>query len=318
MRKASFEKAMEYVVQVKEDEGKSNNSIKGYRTHMKAFGEYLHSQGIYNLDDVSSSHVRQFMKQERERGLKQVSLNNRIRYIRASFNILIRDGLYIDKNGEDRENPARVVKLEKEDPSSIFPIPDHLLQPVLKQPDQKTFLGKRNYVIMLLILDTGIRPSEVLEGRTDDWTDNYYTVRADVSKTKETRILPLSRETTRELYRYERIRGDWGGDRLFPNQDGERLNTDGFRSALRKICKRAGLSKTDAELVHPYAFRHTFAYNYLMAGGDVFKLQEILGHTDLAMTRRYVKLVGKDLLSAHKEVKPLSKYVKSPKPRRRI
>jgi integrase/recombinase XerD len=312
--KMSFEKAIRTIEDIKREENVSTFSIKGYRAHMRAFQRYLAEQeGIYTVNDVLPRHMRSFIAYERKRNLKQVSLNNHIRYIRASFNILIDENIL----PETFTNPAKVTKLGKEEASSYFPIPEPLVKRILAVPNQKTFLGMRNYLIMIMILDTGIRPSELLEGEARDWTDNYYTVRAEVAKTGEARILPLSRETVRQLYQYERIRRGWGGERLFPNTEGQRFNTDGFRRALRKMNKQAGFTPLESERVHPYAFRHTFAYNYLENGGNIFKLQELLGHTDIAMTKRYAKLVGNELLEAHKQIQPLKKYTKDTTRRRR-
>lgn len=308
----TLEQAIEYILEVKIEHGVSNLSLKGYRDHWKAFRLFLEREDTLYVRDVNGSHMRRFIDSERQRDLAQTSLNNHIRYIRASFNILIEEGLYLE------ENPAHSVKLGKESKTSIFPIPPEILTRILDQPNHSKFLEKRNYVIMLMILDNGIRPSELLQGVMSDWAENYYTVREEVSKTGETRILPLSMETRKHLHQYIRLKGDWGNDLLFPSQSGESFNTDGFRRSLRKICKRAGLSAEESQGVHPYAFRHTFAYNYLEAGGNLFKLQDILGHTDLAMTRRYVKLLGTDLLNAHKTVRPLQKYLKTSKRRRRI
>ena len=100
---------------------------------------------------------------------------------------------------------------------------------------------------------------------------------------------------------------------MFPSQEGGKLNTNGFRLALKKLAEQGGLNK---DLIHPYALRHTFAINFLKAGGDVFKLQRILGHKTLEMTKRYVQWTSEDLQEDYDRMSPAEKFIKSKKRRR--
>ena len=77
----------------------------------------------------------------------------------------------------------------------------------------------------------------------------------------------------------------------------------GIRAAVERLCKRAEI--TDAR-PGPHTFRHTAAINYLRNGGDVFTLQIMLGHSSLAMTRRYVStLNAEDMFRVHEKASPV-------------
>lgn len=309
LKRISLKEAKKYVVWVKKSEKKSNWTIRDYDERLEEFIRYLEEDGVGFVEEVTPRHIRHFIQELDERGLSEVTINGRLRYIRAFFNLLENDELV----EESFKNPMKGIKLRKELAESNKAIPDDILDKLLKLPDQKTFLGKRNYVCMLLILGTGIRPSEMFALNVDDWQDSHIIVRAEVAKGRKRRILPLSSGVVKELYKYMKIRGNWGGALLFPSQEGGKLNTNGFRLALKKLAEQGGLNK---DLIHPYALRHTFAINFLKAGGDVFKLQRILGHKTLEMTKRYVQWTSEDLQEDYDRMSPAEKFIKSKKRRR--
>ena len=73
--------------------------------------------------------------------------------------------------------------------------------------------------------------------------------------------------------------------------------------AVKNLCNKLGFGPPARTL---HAFRHTFAVNYLRRGGSVFHLQKVLGHSDLAMTRKYVNLLTEDLQQVHRRVSLLA------------
>ena len=61
------------------------------------------------------------------------------------------------------------------------------------------------------------------------------------------------------------------------------------------------------ERLHAHLLRHTFTVNYLVNGGDVFSLQQILGHTTLDMVRRYINLTSTHVIAQHKQFSPVDR-----------
>lgn len=81
------------------------------------------------------------------------------------------------------------------------------------------------------------------------------------------------------------------------------MTRDGIQTAIKRLCHQAEI--TDAR-PSPHTFRHTAAINYLRNGGDVFTLQNMLGHASLEMTRRYVSALGADdMIEVHKRASPV-------------
>lgn len=91
-----------------------------------------------------------------------------------------------------------------------------------------------------------------------------------------------------------------GEDRVFLTLDGQPLSPGAVRLVLNRLGEASGVTR-----VHPHLLRHTFALNYLVNGGDVFSLQQILGHTTLEMVRRYVSMTSAHIVTQHQRYSPV-------------
>ena len=157
--------------------------------------------------------------------------------------------------------------------------------------DKGTFYGYRNFLILSLLLGTGIRKTELLQlSLTDiDFDARVLLVRG---KGDKQRFVPLSKMMVRLLRNYLMKRKAYLADvnqdsnALFVNRLGRRLGKSGLEEIFAKMKK--GL-KIDKRRLSPHTFRHTFARAFLSNGGNLFSLQDILGHEDIATTRIYVE-----------------------------
>lgn len=146
----------------------------------------------------------------------------------------------------------------------------------------------RDTAIVLLLLDTGIRASELLGLRKEDLflalSQPYIVVQG---KRKKVRSVPIGKDTIVKLNRYLKYRSE--GDLVFVSRSGDPLTVDGLNQVIGRLCKKAGI-KNKREKVH--AFRHTFAVNYLLNGGELYTLSLILGHEDTRVTiKHYLRMV---------------------------
>ena len=162
----------------------------------------------------------------------------------------------------------------------------------------------RNRTIILLLLDTGVRASELcgLAIKDADLTNKRILV---LGKGNKERALPISPRTAKTLWRYlttER-KDEPVNAPLFLGSEGDPLN----RNALLKLLIRLG-AKAGVRDCHPHRFRHTFAVNFLRNGGNVFELQMALGHTTLQMVQTYLVLAQADLDAAHRKASPVENW----------
>jgi integrase/recombinase XerD len=176
------------------------------------------------------------------------------------------------------------------------------LNKLFRQPDLKTFTGVRDYTIMLLFLETGIRANEAVGLTLADirWEDNLICVRN--AKSYRERLVPMQSTMKTQLKKYIAIRGYAETDALFINVDNAPLSKRGIQQRITIYGRQAGIKGVRCSC---HTFRHTFAKLSVQHGANIFELQAILGHTSMEIVKTYVNLFGTDVRDSHKKFSPL-------------
>jgi site-specific recombinase XerD len=176
-------------------------------------------------------------------------------------------------------------------------------RPGKRECSHKLPLADRNKAIIYLLLDTGIRASELGNLRIHhvDVRNRRVTV---MGKGSKQRTNPFSARTGQILWRYLALRNkDSAADYLFVTNEGRNLVRTRILNILRVIGDRAGVQG-----VNVHRFRHTFAINYLRNGGDPYSLQIMLGHSTMDMVKRYLSIAQADLDKSHKLASPVDNW----------
>jgi integrase/recombinase XerD len=176
----------------------------------------------------------------------------------------------------------------------------------------KKVAGRRNYFLLLVLLDTGLRAGEISRLNINDYNQTTGEIRVrpfGTGKKTKPRTVYLGKTAKRAAWRYlaERKIEDTlhPDDPLFVTSDGRKRMT---RNAIRLICNRIG-EQAGVEKVHPHRFRHTFAIEFLRNGGNMYILSEkLLGHSDLTITKRYLHLVDDDAFNEHHKASPADRW----------
>jgi integrase/recombinase XerD len=162
--------------------------------------------------------------------------------------------------------------------------------------------GDRDKALILILLDTGMRVGELCRLRVGDINlDNgevYIRPHRDGRKSRA-RTVYIGDRTKQAIWKYT-ARVQAGKDLTKPFVE---LKGSSILWLIKRIGKNAKVPNA-----HPHKFRHTFAISYLRNGGDVFTLQRLLGHADLAMTRKYVDLAQTDIANAHRQASPVDNW----------
>ncbi len=164
----------------------------------------------------------------------------------------------------------------------------------------------RNRAIVLLMLDTGLRASEVcnLQILHADLRGKNKSVRVHAGKGNKDRQIPISPRTGAALWKYLASRRDSRVDEpLFATKTGRRMDRNDLGNMLEAAARRAGVPG-----VNPHRIRHTFAINYLRNGGDIYTLQVILGHSTLDMVKTYLMIAQADTEAAHRRASPVDHW----------
>jgi site-specific recombinase XerD len=215
------------------------------------------------------------------------------------------------------ENVVRAITPPKPEIRKIIPFTENEMKLMLgaleksrpytrpgkKLSDHSLPSGDRSRAILLLLLDTGLRASELCEA-TIQQVDNRNHRILVLGKGAKERLVQFSSRTGQAMWRYLTSRPDAGPtDPLFATQDGHPMDRDNLRHVIERIGERAKIDD-----VHPHRFRHTFAIQFLRNGGDPFTLQMLLGHSTMDMVKRYLALAQTDLEAAHRKASPVDHW----------
>jgi len=203
------------------------------------------------------------------------------------------------------ENIFTRIRIPKPDSKVIETFTEAQITALLTAPATGTYQGYRDYVIMLVFLDTGIRLAELRGLRVTDVDFDNRLIKV-LGKGNRERQVPFGTQVQREFWKWLRHHRPKPAtpkiDKVFLTGSGRPLTEDNVQTRIRKYGENAGIQGVRCS---PHTFRHTFAVRFLRDGGDLFSLQRILGHRSLDMVRRYANLSLEDIQRAHQAHSPV-------------
>ncbi|WP_257958693.1 tyrosine-type recombinase/integrase [Bacillus sp. V3-13] len=232
-----------------------------------------------------------------DKGYSPHTVNVRVRALHAFLKYCYEEGYIL----EPLHNKVKTVKAPIDNVDALTP---QEVKALLSVIDEDWFTQYRDKVIIITLLDTMTRVGELFAVKRDNVDLNGGTIYLEGTtvKTRQGRTVPISYRTCKLLAEYMQETADFNSEYLFVTYDGRKLNEATFRHSLRDYGKKAGLKGN----IHPHKLRHTGALLYVMAGGDPFSLQKILGHNDISMTRRYIQMANANVKDKHERFSPLN------------
>lgn len=267
-------------------------TVRHYICNLQERGKYT----FYAVENCAISYDPT-RRRDFSQTVSTTTINNYIRNLKAFFT------WYADCTMSP--NPMEKIRQLHNDRKSQEFLEDHEVDKLLKIFDRSYYPEHRDFMMIMLILDTGMRIGECLQVTTDDldMDDRTICLPAENTKGRRTRYVFFSVKTGKCLQRWLRYKDRYTNSKfLFPAKSGQPLAVHSFESGFKRYLGRAGIEKAYS----PHALRNNFAKRCLMNGMDIYTLSRILGHSSVSVTEHaYLDLTDRDLRHRYQNFSPI-------------
>ena len=273
----------------------TENVIRRYIDDLQARGKYT-----FYVNDLSKKKNYPDRRRDYRKPVSVTTINNYIRNIRVFFNWMEREYII-------RKNPMKRIRQLKYNRQAKVFLSDEDLKKLLSKFDKSYFTEHRDYVMIMLMLDSGMRLGECSTLLVTDLelARKRINLRAEETKGRKDRTVYFSPKTESVLRRWLQFKDRYvESDFLFPvKEHGGSIGVGNFENNFKKYIKRSDLN----EEYTPHCLRNNFAKRCLMNGMDVFTLSKILGHSSVEVTEKaYLDLNDDDISKQYQRSSPLS------------
>lgn len=269
-------------------------TIKHYRQSYQQF--YKHIAPDMPLQDFNESVYEGYVRYLLAKLDNDVSINSYLRDLMTTLRYLMAEGYVLPFQ-------MKSIKVDKQ---AVDTYTDAELATLLKKPDIRAchYVEYQCWVMTNLLFSTGIRQRSLMNLTVRDVDLDNSTLHVRVTKSRKPLLIPLNAAMCGILREYlARLKPASDDEMLFTNVFGQPLARSTCYGMLYAYNKRRGVQTTG---IHRY--RHTFAKQWILSGGNVVALSRLLGHSNLSITQNYVNLLVSDLAQQVKEVNLLEKF----------
>ncbi|GHF63984.1 integrase/recombinase XerD [Deinococcus metalli] len=276
---------------------RAKTTLHFYGTTQRALQRFAAATGSLptSPDLIRVSHLRDFIVWLEGQGLAPGGIHAHVRSLKSLFGWAHREELLTVNPSARLERPS----LPRRRMATMTADAVSRLLKASKRSDQPL----RDAAVVLTFFDTGVRLEELISLRKDDVKPEKGVLRV-IGKGDRERSAPIGTRALSAINTYmlrERHPRHAGIHELFLNRRGQPMTRSCISILLKRLSAQEGFERAETT---PHTFRRGFAVEFLRNGGDVFTLQQILGHSSLEMTRRYVNFLDEDLKAAHLRFSP--------------
>ncbi|WP_297422161.1 tyrosine-type recombinase/integrase [Clostridium sp.] len=303
----------------------SVKTIKSYNQTLVLFMRYLEEEKrITDINKVNRDIVQEYITFTKDRGkysfvantdgmvkanidkrndigeeISPSTLNNYLRNIKVFFN-------WLDENQIIKQNTVSKCNFIKSERKAKDQLNDSEFNKLISVIDITKFHEYRDFVVIQIIFDTGMRLNETLNLTVNDvdFTRRTILIPSEINKGRKDRVVFYSQTMSKLLHRWIRFKDSiQSTDLLFPTQRTNGiLSVSNFERNFRIYLKRAKLNKS----ITPHGLRNNFARRFLLASNDIHTLSKILGHSSVLVTEKaYLDLMDEDFRKKYQRFSPL-------------
>ncbi|MDG2369512.1 MAG: tyrosine-type recombinase/integrase [Flavobacteriales bacterium] len=284
----------QFIHYLKVEKRYSENTLTAYSKDLQQFSLFLLKQFDFMFKDVKHLHIRSFMVELMNDKISNRSVCRKLSALKSLYKFLI-------KKGEVEFSPLaniQLPKIQKKLPS--FVKEKEILELNDRSIYSEDFFGLRDYVLVRLFYQTGMRLSELTGLKDADVSNDVIKV---VGKRNKERMVPISSNLSTILKDYKVLK-----NKQFPNSSIAFIVSDKGDKVYEKFVYRKVnyyIGKVSSlEKKSPHVLRHTFATHMLNNGADLNAIKEILGHENLSATQVYTHNSFEKLKNIHQQAHP--------------
>jgi site-specific recombinase XerD len=269
-------------------------TIKGRKSHLKAFSKYLIAQGLYDIAKLHIHTIWKFQADLSHSALRPSSVETRLYAVKDFLK-------HLSHQGHVSSGLCSLIHIQ----ATKHTLPKDILSQqemadLLDAPDVSCEKGVRDKAIMELMYSTGARRSEVINLNVEDVNTAKGLVKLKGKGNKEGFGI-LGNSACMWLRAYIRLARpvlikDPADRALFVgNLSGTRIHKDSLYDLVKGYGKKAGIKRK----VYPHILRHSMASHFILGGGASVDCQELLRHEELDTTQKYISITQIQLRSDH-------------------
>jgi len=288
----SLADGFENFIRAKRAKNLAFDTIRNYADCFKYFCSVVAEDNLCSSISTEDFYVFIEAIKTRNENISDKTVETYMRHLRAIFYFFMEKG-YME---------SFKIEMPKYTEESKDPFSDEDIAKLLKRPDIKKcrFTDYRNWVIACFFLGSGVRVNTLANTKLGNLDfENMFIALTTVKNRKPYRI-PMSKELSEILKEYLAYRQGEPDDYLFCNEYGGQIQKAAIKTAMVRYSKLRGVQQHGTHI-----YRHTFAKYFVLGGGSLTELQEVLGHCSIEMARHYVKLYSTDLQKDFEKRNPL-------------
>jgi site-specific recombinase XerD len=261
------------------EQGRANATVLAYGKDIEQLIAYCAKKGIDKPQDINHNLIEEFKSSLKDDGYTLKSISRKLNSIKSFFRFLKSQNTISDNPASDISHP----KIELNPPRILTKIEYRALRDACRNDD-------RISAIVEILLQTGIRISELANLHLDDVDATHSKITIKSLEPHESRTIPLNTSAAKSLESYLAIRPKTSTPNLFVTKTGRPFLIRNIRAAIDRYFKLAGIENAKVN-----DLRHTFIAEQLAAGTPLVYVSKLVGHKRLTTTEKYLKFIDSKL-----------------------